>query len=262
MKLNPEKCKFFQPQVTFLGHKCTENGILPDDTKLKSLKDYPIPHDKDSVKRFVAFANYYRKFIPNFAALAQPLSDLTRKRVEFKWEEKHTTSFEELKNCLMQPHILQYPDFTKEFIIKVDASSLGCAGVLLQETDGIDKPVAYFSRTFQAGEKNKAIIEKELLAIYHSIIAFRPYIYNKKFTVYTDHKPLIYLFTMKNAASKLVRIRLELEEYDFDILHIKGKDNIQADALSRIPFSEIKTMNENQEQILAITRSMARQKKK
>lgn len=258
LKLNPEKCRFFQPQVTFLGHKCTSDGILPDESKLKSVHKYPVPHDKDSVKRFVAFANYYRKFIPNFAEYAQPLTELTRKRVNFEWNYKHQEAFEQLKNCLVTPKILQYPDFEKEFIIKVDASGLGCAGVLLQNHDGIDLPVAYFSKTFQNGEKNKAIIEKELLAIYHSIIAFRAYVYNKKFTVYTDHKPLIYLFAMKNATSKLVRIRMELEEYDFDICYIKGKDNIQADALSRIPFSEIKNLSEDSKKVLAITRSMSR----
>lgn len=258
LKLNPEKCRFFQPQVTFLGHKCTSEGILPDDSKLKSVHKYPVPHDKDSVKRFAAFANYYRKFIPNFAELAQPLTELNRKRVNFEWKEKHQKAFERLKNCLITPHILQYPDFEKEFIIKVDASSLGCAGVLLQKHDGIDLPVAYFSKSFQNGEKNKAIIEKELLAIYHSILAFRAYVYNKKFTVYTDHKPLIYLFAMKNATSKLVRIRMELEEYDFDICYIKGKENIQADALSRIPFSEIKNLSEDSKQVLAITRSMTK----
>lgn len=109
----------------------------------------------------------------------------------------------------------------------------------MQQHNDIDLPVAYFSKTFKKGECNKAIIEKELLAIYHAIMAFRPYIYGKHFTVYTDHKPLIYLFTMSNPASKLVRIKLELEEYDFDIVHIKGKENVLADALSRIPFSEI-----------------------
>lgn len=256
LKLNAEKCKFFQPEVTFLGHRCTPEGILPDETKIKSMKNYPIPHDKDAVKRFVAFANYYRKFIYNFAEIAQPLSDLTRKSTEFEWKEKHQKAFETLKNRLTNPQILKYPEFDREFIIKVDASSLGCAGVLLQEHNNIDMPVAYFSKSFQKGEKNKAIIEKELLAIYHSILAFRPYVYGKKFIVYTDHKPLIYLFSMKNPASKLVRIKLELNEYDFEILHINGKDNIQADALSRIPFSEIQTMSENSKHILAITRSM------
>lgn len=139
---------------------------------------------------------------------------------------------------------------------------MGCAGVLLQETAGMDLPIAYFSKTYQKGEKNKAIIEKELLAMYHSIIAFRPYIYGRKFTVYTDHKPLVYLFTMRNPASKLVRIKLELEEYDFDIIHIKGKDNIQADALSRIPFSEIRKMEEVNKEILVMTRSMSKKSKR
>lgn len=106
--------------------------------------------------------------------------------------------------------------------------------------------------------KNKAIIEKELLAIYHSIIAFRPYLYGKHFTVYSDHKPLVYLFAMKNPAAKLVRKRLELEEYEFDIIHIPGKNNILADALSRIPFSHIKQLAEVSQKVLAITRSMTR----
>lgn len=108
----------------------------------------------------------------------------------------------------------------------------------MTEHNGIDLPVVYFSKTFKKGGLNKAIFGKELLAIYHAIMAFRPYIYGKHFTVYTDHKPLIYLFTTNNPASKLVRIKLELEEYDFDIVHTRGKENVLADALSRIPFSE------------------------
>lgn len=258
LKINPEKCRFFQAEVTFLGHKCTAEGILPDDTKIKSMKNYPTPHDKDSTKRFVAFANYYRKFIHNFAELAQPLSKLTQKRIDFNWGKEQECAFNKLKNALIKPNILQYPDFTKEFILKVDSSTLGCGGILLQNHNGIEMSVAYYSKTFQKGEKNKAIIEKELLAIFHSIIAFRPYLYGKHFTVYSDHKPLVYLFTMRNPASKLVRIKLELEEYDFDIVHIRGKENILADALSRIPFSEIQKMGEENKQILAITRSMSK----
>lgn len=199
MKVNPQKCKFFKPEVIFLGHKCTEKGILPDESKLQSVQNYPIPHDKEAVRRFVAFANYYRKFIPKFAELALPLTKLTQKRIEFKWTDIENKAFLALKNALISPEILKYPDFETEFILKVDSSTLGCAGVLLQELrDDINLPVAYYSKTFQKGEKNKAIIEKELLVIYHSILAFRPYIYGKHFTVYTDHKPLVYLFTMKN----------------------------------------------------------------
>lgn len=258
LKINPEKCEFFKHEVTFLGHRCSAQGILPDDRKLKSVTEYARPHDKDAVRRFVAFANYYRKFIQNFAEISFPLTQLTRKKIDFKWTDIEENAFEKLKQALISPQILQYPDFEKKFILKVDSSSLGCGGALLQHHNGIDLPVAYFSRTFKKGELNKAIIEKELLAIYHAIMAFRPYIYGKQFTVYTDHKPLIYLFTMVNPASKLVRIKLELEEYDFDIVHIPGKDNVVADALSRIPFSEIRELSATKAQVFAVTRSMTK----
>lgn len=258
LKINPSKCEFFKHSVVFLGHKCTPNGFLPDDSKIRAMQTYPKPHDADSVRRFVAFANYYRKFIPNFAEISLPLTMLTRKKIKFEWTHIQQNAFEKLKKELISPRILRYPDFTKEFVIQVDSSTLACAGVLLQEYNDVLCPIAYYSRTFQKGEKNKAIIEKELLAIYHSIVAFRPYIYGKHFKIFSDHKPLVYLFTMKNPASKLVRIKMDLEEYDFSIVYIKGKDNILADALSRMEFSEIKNLQNENEQILVTTRSMTR----
>lgn len=261
LKVNPEKCQFFKSQVTFLGHKCTAEGILPDDTKLKAVEKYPIPKNKDEVKRFVAFANYYRKFIPFFAEISLPLSNLTRKRIEFKWSDKEQQAFDRLKNALLSPMILQYPDFSKPFKITVDASNEACGGVLTQEYDGHDLPVAYFSRAFQKGERNKATIEKELLAIYHGITFFKPYIYGTKFTVNSDHKPLTFLFTMKNATSKLVRIRMELEDYDFEINYIPGSTNYAADALSRITIDDLKNMTEQTTILTMQTRSKTRQMK-
>src|ERR1700761_8781761 len=93
LKLNPYKCEFFRPEVTYLGHKCTQNGVLPDDSKINTMTNYPMPNCKDSVKRFVAFANYYRKFINNFASIASPLNKLTRKKSTFEWTEECTYSF-------------------------------------------------------------------------------------------------------------------------------------------------------------------------
>lgn len=140
--------------------------------------------------------------------MASPLSNLTSKRIAFVWKKEHQKAFESLKNALLEPQILQYPDFSKPFTITVDASDFACGGVLSQETDGHDLPVAFYSRAFQKGEKNKAIIEKELLAIYHAIMFFKPYVYGTKFQVNSDHKPLTHLFSMKNPTSKLVRIRM------------------------------------------------------
>lgn len=123
--------------------------------------------------------------------------------------------------------------------------------------------MAYFSRAFQKGEKNKAIIEKELLAIYHAITFFKPYVYGTHFEIFSDHKPLAFLFNMKKPTSKLVRIRMDLEEFDFDITYIPGRFNYTADALSRIHITDLKKMADvNDAQILAITRSMGKKKAK
>lgn len=257
LKINAEKCKFFQAEVTFLGHRCTSNGILPDDTKLHAIKNYPAPQNKDEVRSFLGTAGYYRKFIKDYAEIAAPLTYLTKKKTKFVWESEQKESFDRLKNELLSPNVLQYPDPSKPYVITTDASNFACSGVLSQETNGHQLPVAFFSRTFQKGERNKPIIEKELLAIYNSILAFRHYIYGTQFKVFSDHKPLVYLFGMTNPASKLVRIRLELEEYNFEIIHIRGKENVVADSLSRIHIDDLKNLTEIDSQILAITRSMS-----
>lgn len=257
LKINPYKCKFFRKEVVFLGHRCTENGILPDNYKLNALNNYPEPHDKEAVKRFVAFANYYRKFIRNFAILAKPLNHLTKKSTNFRWGEAARNAFTAIKNALTNPEILAYPDFEKPFIITSDACLDGCGAVLSQiQEDGTEKPISFASRAFNKSERNKPIIELELLGIYYAICYFKPYVYGTEFMVKTDHKPLIYLFTLTNPTQRLLRIRLELEEYSFNIEYIKGKDNVVADALSRIHFDEIKQHHQSKKAINVTTRAM------
>lgn len=239
LKLNLDKSDFFRPQVTFLGHTCTPEGILPDQSKFHAISNYPKPTNKEEAKRFVAFANYYRRFIPDFARLAQPINHLTRKKSEFIWTEECQQNFVELKNRLINPPILQYPDFEKEFRVTVDASLKACGAVLSQNVDGHDLPICFISKSFKKGELNKPIIEKELSAIHFAITTLRPYLYGTHFVVKSDHRPLVYLYNMKNPASKLTRIRLELEEYDFVVEHISGKENVVADALSIQDLMEI-----------------------
>lgn len=178
--------------------------------------------------------------------------------MQFVWTDDCEQAFEKIKRALKSPKLLAYPDFKKEFIVTVDASTIGCGSQLSQIFDGIERPIAFGSKSFKNGELNKPIIEKELLAIHFAITTFRPYLYGTHFTVKSDHAPLVYLYNMKNPASKLTRIRLELEEYDFTIIHIKGKDNVVADALSRITLNDIKASFEESEAVLAITRSHTR----
>lgn len=259
LKLNPDKCEFLRPEVSFLGHKCTAEGLLPDPKKIAAVKNYPRPKDKAEIKRFVAFANYYRRFIRDFSGIVQPLTKLTSKRVEFCWTNAQEEAFQKIKQYLITPPILRYPDFSREFTVTVDASQYACGGVLSQNFDGEDLPITYISRTFKKGELNKPVIEKELLAIHYAVTTLRPYLYGRPFTVRSDHKPLIFLYNLKNPASKLTRVRLELEEYDFVVEYLKGSDNVAADALSRISIQDLKEMYKEMT-VMAITRSMTRAK--
>lgn len=244
LKLNPEKCDFFKSEVIFLGHCCTSDGLKPNPTKIATINNYPTPTNKDETTRFHAMANYYRRFIRNFSTISHPLTYLRKKRVPFKWTPECENAFQQIKNALVSSPILSYPDFTKQFKVTVDASQLGCGAVISQEFDGCDLPISFISRTFKKGELNKAIIEKELIAIHFALKTFRHYLYGQKFTVFSDHKPLIYLFKLKNPSSKLMRIKMDLEEYDFTIEYIKGRDNVVADALSRISIQDLFKMYE------------------
>lgn len=258
LKLNPDKCQFFKHEAVFLGHNCTSDGIFPDKSKFEVIKNYPKPTTAEAVKRFVAFINYYRKFIPNFANYSYFLTRLTRKNVPFIWDENCEKSFNYFKNSLINPKVLKYPDYDKQFCITTDASKIACGAILTQEYNGIHMPVRYASRTFTKGESNKSVIEQELLAIHWALDHFKPYIYGRKFLVRSDHRPLVYLFGMKNPSSKLTRLRLDLEEYDFQVEYIKGSENVGADALSRIEFEDIKKLCKiNMVQTRATTRKQA-----
>lgn len=115
LKLNPKKCFFFRPDVTYLGHNISASGIQPDKSKFSTIINYPKPTTSDEVRRFVAFCNYYRRFIQNFAEIAHPLNRLLRKNAIFEWSIECQNAFEKLKNALISPTILQFPDFTREF---------------------------------------------------------------------------------------------------------------------------------------------------
>lgn len=261
LKLNPQKCVFFKQEVTYLGHKCTNKGIQVDDTKYKIIADYPVPRDANEVKRFVAFCNYYRRFVKNFAEITGCLNKLTKKNQPFIWTVECQEAFNMLKTTLMNPPILQYPNFNKTFILSTDASNLACGAILSQAHGNIDLPIAYASKGFTLGESNKSTIEKELTAIHWAINYFRPYLYGQKFIIKTDHKPLVYLYSLKNPSSKLTRMRLDLDEYDYIIEYIKGKDNVGADALSRLSADDLKSIRINNMCILNVqTRAMTKNK--
>jgi hypothetical protein len=249
LKIEPDKCEFLKTELTYLGHVVTGEGVKPDPQKIQAICEFPIPKNKTEVKSFLGLAGYYRKFIPHFSKIAKPLNDLQKKDQMWKWETEQIQSFQQLKEALTQEPVLQYPDFTKPFVLTTDASGFAVGAILSQGKVGQDQPIAYASRTLGPSEQNYSTIEKELTAIVWSCKHFRPYLLGRTFTIVTDHKPLTWMFNMKDTSSKLFRWRLLLEEYDFNIEYKAGKRNVNADALSRNPIAMTVMITSKEKQI-------------
>lgn len=123
LKLNPIKCEFLRKEIVYLGHKITQDGIFPDPSKIYTIRNYPRPTSADETKRFVAFANYYRRFISCFADIVFPLNQLCKKGVTFEWTKECENSFVKLKLALMNPPVLDYPDFSPDNIFKLQTDA-------------------------------------------------------------------------------------------------------------------------------------------
>ncbi|CAL1678277.1 unnamed protein product [Lasius platythorax] len=223
LRLQPDKCELLRHEVAYLGHIIGDKGVKPDPNKIKSIMEFPTPRTPKNIKQFLGLADYYRRFIPNFSKIAKPLTDLLKKNSTFNWQLKQIEAFNILKRSLCSSPILQYPDFTKPFVLTTDASGYAVGGVLTisQGPIGKDLPIAYTSRVLNSAEQNYSTIEKECLAIIYCIQHFRPYLYGGTFIV-TDHKSSIWLHSIKDPSSRLWKWRAKLPEYDYGIKYKKG----------------------------------------
>jgi hypothetical protein len=185
---------------------------------------------------------YYRRFIKDFAQIADPLYKLLKKDTPYMWTQDQQKAFENLRDKLTQAPIVQYPNFNKPFFLYTDASITRLGAVLAQKDDNQEHVIAYASRTLNSAEKNYAITELECLAIIWAIKYFRHYLYGSKFSIITDHAALKWLLNSvtENANRRLERWKIVLSEYDFEIIYRKGKNHSNADAFLRLnPNQEI-----------------------
>lgn len=238
-KIQMDKSEFLKIETAYLGHIISKDGIKPNPDKISAIQNYPLPKTATEIKRFLGLLGYYRKFIPDFARITKPMTQCLKKGSKITMDQSYVECFEKCKTLLVNDPILQYPDFTKDFILTTDASNLAIGAVLSQGTVGADKPIAYASRTLNTSEINYSTIEKELLAIVWATKYFRPYLFGRKFKIITDHRPLQWVMSLKDPNSRLTRWRLKLSEYDFTVVYKQGKYNTNADALSRINCIEL-----------------------
>ncbi|UYV67682.1 K02A2.6-like [Cordylochernes scorpioides] len=239
LTLNKEKCIFSVKEIKFLGHLITERGVLPDPNKVQAIREFPSPSSISEVRRFLGMVNFTGKFIPDLSTILYPLNQLLVKRNDWRWDSAQEEAFEKVKKLLSTSPALTLFDPNLPTTVSADASSYGLGAVLLQKSeDGYQKAVAYASRTMSETEKRWAQIEKESLAIVWACERFQDYLMGNTFSIETDHKPLIPIFSTKNLdemTPRIQRLRLRMMRYSYSIHHTPGKDIVVADALSRSP---------------------------
>ena len=223
------KCEFWLSQVAFLGHIISSEGLAVDPSKIEAITNWKRPESTTEVRSFLGLAGYYRKFVKDYSKIAGPLSALTSKTRQFAWNDKCERSFQELKRMLTDTPILTLPDGSEDFVVFTDASQEGLGCVLMQR----GKVIAYASRKLKMHEDRYSTHDLELAAIIFALGKWRHYLYGAKFTIYSDHKSLKYLFTQKELNNRQRRWMELLEDYDCDIQYHPGKANVVADALSR-----------------------------
>ena len=240
--LKLSKCEFGQPQIHALGFICNKEGVSKDPKKLHSIANYPAPKSPKEIKQFLGMCGYYRQFIPNFSRIAEPMVRLLKKFLKFKWTDEQEQSFQKLKEMMAQDGVLAYPDLDKPFVLSTDASIDGLGAVLEQPVsddpeDGM-KPISYISRTTTEAERNYSITDLEAAAVVFAVKKFRVYLYGRPFHIITDHSALQFMFKSKCGSARVMRWALQLQEFDFKIIHRPGATNVMADALSRNPVDD------------------------
>ncbi|GJP47589.1 hypothetical protein CLOM_g6771 [Closterium sp. NIES-68] len=227
------KSEFALEKVQFLGHMVSAQGVHVDPKKIEAVRTWKTPENVKELQQFLGFANYYNRFVPQYAKIAAPLTNLLKKNTPYKWERKHQEAVEQLKQALTSAPVLILPDPERDYVIEADASDQAVGAVLMQDQGNGLQPIAYLSKKLHGAELNYPIHDKEALAIVIAFKAWRCYLEGRRTTVYTDHCSLKYLKTQPNLSRRQVRWIDFLEtHFHYDIVYKPGHKN-KADALSR-----------------------------
>ena len=236
LTVRPTKCTLATDKVDFIGHNIEGGTLGLQDANIHKIRDAPRPTTKKEVRSFLGLTGFYRAYIPNYATVAAPLTDLTRKGQSntVKWQEPQEKAYMVLKSMLVSKPVLRLPDLSRRFILRTDASDVGLGAMLMQEHEDGLFPVSFASRKLLDREKRYSTMEKECLAIVWAVKKFILYLYGVEFTLQTDHQPLTYLNKTKFVNDRIMRWAMFLQNYRIRIEAIKGCANVGADYLSRV----------------------------
>ena len=225
--------------MTFLGHMVLEEGLQPDPRLLKSIREIQLPTSVTQVRSFLGLVGYYKRFIKGFSKIAALLNKLLEKNKPLVWTTERMKAYQELKELLLKEPVVAYLDFSMPFRLYTDTSNIGLGAILAQKQEGKEKIICFASRTLNKSEQNYSATKKDYLAMVSGIRNFRNYLIANHLKVYTDHYSLQWLRSMKNESTLLHRLAAQLEDYDFEILHRRGKSQGRVDALSRLPMDMV-----------------------
>ncbi|CAF1532708.1 unnamed protein product, partial [Rotaria sordida] len=246
-RLNPDKCEIARTQTEYLGHHIQNGEIRPSPHNIQGLLNTNLPHTADEACKFVKAAEYYRKFIPNFSQIAEPLRKFvptTRtqqkkgQKTLIKLTDEEIKAFEQLKHFLTTDLVLRLPNNRFPFKVQTDASDEGIGAVLLQTYPDGDRPVAYLSKKFTPAQRKWSPMEQECYAFICALDKWHNYLSGIKFTWETDHKALTQLNQKAQLNKRCERWRLKILEYDFKVKYIPGSTNSMPDYLSRSPVDD------------------------
>jgi predicted aspartyl protease len=239
LTLHPGKCVLFKTEVKVLGHKVSAEGIQPLNDKIEAIESWPTPKNKKETRSFLGLCSYYRQYVSEFAKIAAPLHKLTGKTAIWQWTDRENEAFVNLKEALQTTPVLQLYDPSKPVMVDCDSSGYAIGGVLVQpDSEGNEKPVAYFSRCLNKAEAGYCVTRRELLAVIACLRHWRHYVLGRKVLVRTDHSSLTWLQSFKQPESQLARWFSELSQYNIEIVHRPGNKCANSDGLSRRPCAE------------------------
>ncbi|KAG8334372.1 hypothetical protein J6590_108547 [Homalodisca vitripennis] len=231
LTLNLKKCKFAQDTISILGYQIKNRTIRPDPERLQPLLDMPLPHDAASLKRTLGLLSYYSKWIPRFSDKIRSL--VSCKNFPIEPTSIAASDFQNIKKDIERSFLVTVEP-ENQLIVETDASGVAIAATLSQN----GRPVAFFSRTLSGSEKQHSTVEREAQAIVESIKKWIHFLLGRQFILLTDQKALSFIFDQKHSSriknDKIMRWRLELSPFSYDIQYRPGKENVSADALSRI----------------------------